>query len=188
MSEMLCRSNFLRSVSHPWYSPASLPDGSGCWIRMIRTRVLGLQASHLLLIGTNWGYGTVLTAACALQGCSASGLVCVRVCVCMRVSQFLERKMLIGLAQVFYILLSVCLAPVCLCIEATFYSFRNRFLENSEYASHFLKVYCMSESFLHFVSVFLVSATHLTCHIDVQLNLYRLSQKSFPIRNEKIVM
>jgi hypothetical protein len=33
--------------------------------------VLGLQASHLLLIRTNLGYGTVLTAACARRGCSA---------------------------------------------------------------------------------------------------------------------
>jgi hypothetical protein len=38
-------------------------------------RVLGLQASHLLLIRTNLGCGTVLTAACARQDCSASGLV-----------------------------------------------------------------------------------------------------------------
>jgi hypothetical protein len=38
-------------------------------------RVLGPQASHLLLIRTNLGYGTVLTAACARQGCSASVLV-----------------------------------------------------------------------------------------------------------------
>jgi hypothetical protein len=37
-------------------------------------RVLGLQTSHLFLICTNLGYGTVLTAACARQGCSASGL------------------------------------------------------------------------------------------------------------------
>jgi hypothetical protein len=35
--------------------------------------VLRQQASHLLLIPTNLGYGTVLTAACARQGCSASG-------------------------------------------------------------------------------------------------------------------
>jgi hypothetical protein len=33
--------------------------------------VLGLEASHLLLIHTNLGCGTVLTAACARQGCSA---------------------------------------------------------------------------------------------------------------------
>jgi hypothetical protein len=26
--------------SHPWYSPASLPDGSGCWIRLIRNGVV----------------------------------------------------------------------------------------------------------------------------------------------------
>jgi hypothetical protein len=35
--------------------------------------VLMRSASHLLLIGTNLGYGTVLTEACALQGCSATG-------------------------------------------------------------------------------------------------------------------
>jgi hypothetical protein len=29
---------------------------------MIQTRVLGLQTSHLLLIRTNLGYGTVLTS------------------------------------------------------------------------------------------------------------------------------
>jgi hypothetical protein len=40
---------------------------------MIRMCVLGLKASHLLLSRTNLGYGTVLTAACARQGCSASG-------------------------------------------------------------------------------------------------------------------
>jgi hypothetical protein len=38
-------------------------------------RVLGLQPSHLLLIRTNLGCGTVSTAACARQGCSDSGLV-----------------------------------------------------------------------------------------------------------------
>jgi hypothetical protein len=37
--------------------------------------VLGLQTSHLLLIRTNLGCGTALTAACARQGCSAGGLV-----------------------------------------------------------------------------------------------------------------
>jgi hypothetical protein len=42
---------------------------------MIRLRVLGQQTSHLLLIRTNLDYGNVLTAACARQGCSASGLV-----------------------------------------------------------------------------------------------------------------
>jgi hypothetical protein len=30
------------------------------------------QASHLHLIHTNLGYGTVLTAACCRQGCSAT--------------------------------------------------------------------------------------------------------------------
>jgi hypothetical protein len=42
---------------------------------MIQMRVLGLQTSHLLLIRTNLGYGTVLTVACHCQGCSASGLL-----------------------------------------------------------------------------------------------------------------
>jgi hypothetical protein len=51
-------------------SPASLSDGSGCWIKMIRMSVLWRQTSHLLPILTKLGYGTVLTAACALQGCS----------------------------------------------------------------------------------------------------------------------
>jgi hypothetical protein len=53
-------------------SPTSLPDGSGCWIRMIRVSVLRRWTSHLPLIRTNLGYGTVLTAACARQGCSAT--------------------------------------------------------------------------------------------------------------------
>jgi hypothetical protein len=34
-------------------------------------RVLRQQTSHLLLIRTNLGHGTVLTAACARQACSA---------------------------------------------------------------------------------------------------------------------
>jgi hypothetical protein len=42
---------------------------------MIRMHVLGLRASHLLVIRPNLGYGTVLTAACARQGCGASVLV-----------------------------------------------------------------------------------------------------------------
>jgi hypothetical protein len=57
---------FVGKVSPPLFltldSPASLLDGS----------VLRRQASHLLLIRTNFGYGTVLTAACARQGCSAT--------------------------------------------------------------------------------------------------------------------
>jgi hypothetical protein len=57
-------------------SPASLPDGSGCWIRMIRMSVLGQQTSHLLLIRTNFGYGTALTAACARQGFSTTDYYC----------------------------------------------------------------------------------------------------------------
>jgi hypothetical protein len=56
-------------------SPASLPDDSGCWIRIIRVHVLGLEANHLCLIRTALGYGTVLMAACTCQGCSATGLV-----------------------------------------------------------------------------------------------------------------
>jgi hypothetical protein len=43
-------------------SPASLLDGS----------VLRRLASHLLLIRTNLGYGTVLTADCGRPGCSAT--------------------------------------------------------------------------------------------------------------------
>jgi hypothetical protein len=54
-------------------SPVSLPDGSGCCIRMIQMSVLGLQTSHLLLIRTNLGYGTVLMAACTHLGCTSSG-------------------------------------------------------------------------------------------------------------------
>jgi hypothetical protein len=65
----ICRSLFVTRDS-----PVSLPDGSGCGIGMIGLRVLGQEASHLLLIRTDLGYGTVLTAACALQCCSASGL------------------------------------------------------------------------------------------------------------------
>jgi hypothetical protein len=42
---------------------------------MIRMRVVGLQTSHLLSIRTKSGYGTVLMATCARQGCSGSGLV-----------------------------------------------------------------------------------------------------------------
>jgi hypothetical protein len=53
-------------------SPASVTDGSGCWLRMLRTSVLGRSVSHLLLIRTNLGHGTLLTAACARQGCSAT--------------------------------------------------------------------------------------------------------------------
>jgi hypothetical protein len=38
-------------------------------------KVLWQRVSHLLLKYTKSGYGTVLTAACARQGCSAGGLV-----------------------------------------------------------------------------------------------------------------
>jgi hypothetical protein len=38
--------------------------------------VLRRKASHLLLIRTNFGYGTVLTAACARPGCSATDYFC----------------------------------------------------------------------------------------------------------------
>jgi hypothetical protein len=37
--------------------------------------VLRQVTSHLLLIRTSLGCGTVVTAACARQGCSATGLV-----------------------------------------------------------------------------------------------------------------
>jgi hypothetical protein len=39
---------------------------------MIRMSVLRWQTSHLLLIRTNLGYGTILIAACAHQGCHAT--------------------------------------------------------------------------------------------------------------------
>jgi hypothetical protein len=70
MSEMLCRPNFLTCFSPA--SPASLPDGSGCWIRLIRKPVTWQQVSHLLLKYTESGYETVLTAACARQGSSTT--------------------------------------------------------------------------------------------------------------------
>jgi hypothetical protein len=38
---------------------------------MIQMRVLRQRASHLLLIRTDLGYGTVLPVACARPGCSA---------------------------------------------------------------------------------------------------------------------
>jgi hypothetical protein len=38
---------------------------------MIGTIMLRQETSHLFLIPTNFGYGTVLTADCARQGCSA---------------------------------------------------------------------------------------------------------------------
>jgi hypothetical protein len=70
---------FVGQISRPLFltrdSPASLLDGSDCWVSMIRMRVLGLQTSHVLLKCTNLGYGTVLTAAYARQGCSAGGLI-----------------------------------------------------------------------------------------------------------------
>jgi hypothetical protein len=65
---------FVGRITRPLFltrdSPSSLPDGSSCWIRMITMRVLRLRASHLLLIRTKSGYGTVPTVACASQGCS----------------------------------------------------------------------------------------------------------------------
>jgi hypothetical protein len=39
---------------------------------MIRMSVLGLQISHLLLIHTHLGYGTLLMAACTCQGRDAT--------------------------------------------------------------------------------------------------------------------
>jgi hypothetical protein len=44
--------------------------GSGCFEIMLRQ-----QVSHLLFQCTDLGYGTLLTAACTRQGCSASDLV-----------------------------------------------------------------------------------------------------------------
>jgi hypothetical protein len=70
---------FVSHMSQPLFltydSPASVPDGSVCWIRMIWMHVLGLTASHLLLICPNLGYGTILTVAFTHQDCSASSLV-----------------------------------------------------------------------------------------------------------------
>jgi hypothetical protein len=70
MSELLCRQNYPNHVSHLWF-----PCFETRWlwfsIRMIRI-VLRQQVSHLLLICTNLGYGTALTAACARWGCSAT--------------------------------------------------------------------------------------------------------------------
>jgi hypothetical protein len=71
MSETLCRQHS-RTQFLTCDSPASLPGGSGCWIRMIRMNVLRQQASHLLLIRTNLGYGVLLMAACARPGCFAT--------------------------------------------------------------------------------------------------------------------
>jgi hypothetical protein len=55
---------FVAKLADPFLArdSASLPDGSDCWIRMIWLRVLGLEASHLPLIRTNLGYGTVWMA------------------------------------------------------------------------------------------------------------------------------
>jgi hypothetical protein len=66
---------FVAQISRPLLltrdCPALLPDGSGCWIRLIRI-VLRQDDSHLPLVLANLGYGTVLTAASTLQGCSAT--------------------------------------------------------------------------------------------------------------------
>jgi hypothetical protein len=67
-SEMLCRQNFPTPISHPCFS----------WYTT-RWLCVEVQTSHLLLICTNLGYGTVLTAACARQGCSAAYCCC---CCC----------------------------------------------------------------------------------------------------------
>jgi hypothetical protein len=60
-------------------SPASLWDGSCCWFETIGMNVLRQKTSHLLLIRTNLDYGTILTAACACLGCSATDYCC---CCC----------------------------------------------------------------------------------------------------------
>jgi hypothetical protein len=67
MSEMLCRPCFSPMILLLRYQMALVVE-SGCfeWV------CLGLQPSHLLLIRTNLDCGTVLTAACARQGCSAT--------------------------------------------------------------------------------------------------------------------
>jgi hypothetical protein len=68
MGETLCRPNFPNPVSHPSFSCLTTR-----WLWLLnRMRVLGLQTSHLQLIRTNLGYGTILTAVGARQGCSAT--------------------------------------------------------------------------------------------------------------------
>jgi hypothetical protein len=69
-----CQPNFVNPVSHPWFS-CFATDGSGCLIRMIRMNVLRQKTSLLLLICTDFGCGTVLTAACIHQGCSATDYI-----------------------------------------------------------------------------------------------------------------
>jgi hypothetical protein len=46
---------------------------------MIQMSVLGLETSHLLLIRTTLGYGTMLTVACTHQGSNATDYCC---CCC----------------------------------------------------------------------------------------------------------
>jgi hypothetical protein len=71
MSEMLCRPNFLTGFSHVIFSCFFTR-----WLWLLNQadskKVLWQQVSHLLLKYTKSGYGTVLTAACARQGCSAT--------------------------------------------------------------------------------------------------------------------
>jgi hypothetical protein len=71
MSEMLCRPNFphlFLTLDIPLlrYQMALVVESG--WFET----VLWQQVSHLLLKYTKSGYETVLTAACARQGCSAT--------------------------------------------------------------------------------------------------------------------
>jgi predicted RNA binding protein YcfA (HicA-like mRNA interferase family) len=74
MSEMLCRPNFLTC-----FSPVIFSCFATRWLWLLNQDdskfVLRQKVSHLFLKHTKSGYGTVLTAACARQGCSASGLI-----------------------------------------------------------------------------------------------------------------
>jgi hypothetical protein len=88
-------------------SPALLPDGSGCWIRMILT-VLRQQLSHLCLIHTNLGYGTVLTAACAHLGCSATDCYCCCRCYCYWTPDYLCVHMNYLVCRIIYAQLFLC--------------------------------------------------------------------------------
>jgi hypothetical protein len=71
MSEILCRPDFLTC-----FSPVIFSCFTTRWLWLLNQADLktGVVAavSHLLLKYTKSGYETVLTAACARQGCSAT--------------------------------------------------------------------------------------------------------------------
>jgi hypothetical protein len=71
MNQILCRPNFLTCFSPVIFSCFAIR-----WLWLLNQadskNVLWQQVSHLLLKYTKSGYGTVLTAACARQGYSAT--------------------------------------------------------------------------------------------------------------------